>query len=210
MPIRIGTNDALVVVDIQHDFLPGGRLAVAGGDEIIAPVNRLARRFANVIQTQDWHPQDHVSFASNHPGRQAFETIELGYGSQVLWPDHCVIGSSGADFPPDLDLPNCQMVIRKGFRPEVDSYSAFREADRTTTTGLGGYLAERGFDRLFVVGLATDFCVSWTAEDAAGNGYETYVVEDLTRPIAANGSLEASYVRMDAARVRRITAADIS
>jgi nicotinamidase/pyrazinamidase len=210
MPISIRATDALVVVDIQHDFLPGGRLAVAGGDEIVAPVNRLAARFANVLQTQDWHPQDHVSFASNHPGRQPFETIELSYGTQVLWPDHCVIGSAGADFPPGLELPNCQMIIRKGFHRDVDSYSGFREADRKTTTGLAGYIAERRFGRLFMVGLATDFCVSWTAEDAAGNGYETYVVEDLTRPIAANGSLEAAYGRMDAAGVKRIAAADIA
>jgi nicotinamidase/pyrazinamidase len=210
MPIRIGATDALVVVDIQHDFLPGGRLAVAGGDAIIGPVNHLARRFANVLQTQDWHPEDHVSFASNHPGKQPFETIELSYGTQVLWPDHCVIGTPGADFSPLLDLPNVQMIIRKGFHPGVDSYSGFREADRKTTTGLAGYIAERGFGRLFVVGLATDFCVSWTAEDAAAAGYETYVVEDLTRPIAANGSLEASHARMDAAGVRRIRLSELN
>ena len=206
--MRLDASDALVVVDIQHDFLPGGRLAVAGGDEIIAPVNALARRFDSVVQTQDWHPADHVSFASNHPGRQPFETIELGYGTQVLWPDHCVIGSEGAAFPPALDLPNCQMIVRKGFHRDVDSYSGFREADRVTETGLAGYLRERGFLRLFMVGLATDFCVGWTAEDAAAAGFEAIVIEDATRAIDTGGSLAAAWDRMAKAGVRRMRLAD--
>ena len=203
-----GAEDALVVVDVQYDFLPGGKLAVAGGDEIVAPINGLAERFANVVQTQDWHPQDHVSFASNHPGTKPFEVIALRYGPQVLWPDHCVIGTPGAEFSSGLHLPNCQMIVRKGFRPGVDSYSGFREADRTTQTGLAGYLRERGIRRLFMVGLATDFCVSWTAEDAAAAGFESIIVEDATRAIDTGGSLAAAWSRMNAAGVRRMTVSD--
>lgn len=207
--MKLGAGDALVVVDIQYDFLPGGSLAVAGGDEIIAPVNALARRFETVVQTQDWHPAGHISFASSHPGKAPFETITLAYGPQVLWPDHCVIGSHGAAFAAGLDLPNCQMIVRKGFHPRVDSYSGFREADRRTPTGLAGYLNERGFRRLFVVGLATDFCVSWTAEDAAAAGFEAIVVEDLTRAIDTAGSLAAAWTRMTAAGVKRLRLADL-
>lgn len=207
--MKLGAGDALVVVDIQYDFLPGGSLAVAGGDEIIAPVNALARRFETVVQTQDWHPAGHISFASSHPGKAPFETITLAYGPQVLWPDHCVIGSHGAAFAAGLELPNCQMIVRKGFHPRVDSYSGFREADRRTPTGLAGYLNERGFRRLFVVGLATDFCVSWTAEDAAAAGFEAIVVEDLTRAIDTAGSLAAAWTRMTAAGVKRVQMADL-
>lgn len=207
--MKLGAGDALVVVDIQYDFLPGGSLAVAGGDEIIAPVNALARRFETVVQTQDWHPAGHISFASSHPGRAPFETITLAYGPQVLWPDHCVIGSHGAAFAAGLELPNCQMIVRKGFHPRVDSYSGFREADRKTPTGLAGYLNERGLRRLFVVGLATDFCVSWTAEDAAAAGFEAIVVEDLTRAIDTAGSLAAAWARMTAAGVKRLQMADL-
>lgn len=207
--MKLGAGDALVVVDIQYDFLPGGSLAVAGGDEIIAPVNALARRFETVVQTQDWHPAGHISFASSHPGKAPFETITLAYGPQVLWPDHCVIGSHGAAFAAGLDLPNCQMIVRKGFHPRVDSYSGFREADRRTPTGLAGYLNERGFRRLFMVGLATDFCVSWTAEDAAAAGFEAIVVEDLTRAIDTAGSLAAAWTRMTAAGVKRLRLADL-
>ncbi|HVY50173.1 MAG TPA: nicotinamidase [Devosia sp.] len=204
MPLRPGNSDALLVVDVQVDFLPGGRLAVARGDEIVGPINELARRFAVVVLTQDWHPQNHVSFASNHPGKAPFETIELGYGTQVLWPDHCVIGSPGAQLAPGLAVPNAQMIVRKGFRPEVDSYSGFREADRKTPTGLAGYLRERGVKRTFAVGLATDFCVSWTAEDAAAAGFESVIIEDATRPIDTGGSLEAAWARMTAVGVKRM------
>jgi len=210
MPITSGPRDVLIVVDMQNDFLPGGSLAVAGGDEIVQPINRLARKFENVVMTQDWHPADHVSFASNHPGKKPFDTIELSYGTQVLWPDHCVIGSTGAEFTPGLDLPGAQLVIRKGFHADVDSYSGFREADRKTLTGLAGYLNERGLNRVFICGVATDFCVGWTANDARAAGFETYVIDDLTRGIDAAGSLARAHADMAAAGVKRINAADIA
>ena len=209
MPLAPGPRDALIVVDVQNDFLPGGSLAVAGGNEIIAPIERLAQRFSNVVMTQDWHPGDHISFASNHPGKKPFETIELDYGTQVLWPDHCVIGTAGAAFAPSLNLPGAQLIIRKGFHRDVDSYSGFREADRQTSTGLAGYLRERDFDRVFVVGLATDFCVGWTALDARQAGFEAIVVEDACRAIDANGSLAKAWADMAAAGVGRTTLAEI-
>jgi len=208
--MRPRPDDVLIVVDMQNDFLPGGSLAVAGGDEIVAPINRLGASFQNVVMTQDWHPADHVSFASNHPGKAAFETIELPYGTQVLWPDHCVIGSPGAAFGPGLDLPHAQLVIRKGFHRSVDSYSGFREADRKTQTGLAGYLTERGFKRLFVCGLATDFCVGWTALDARSAGFETHVIEDATRGIDTMGSLARAWSDMDAAGVKRVRVEDLA
>lgn len=210
MPITPGPRDVLIVVDLQNDFLPGGSLAVAGGDEIIAPIEQLALHFSNVVMTQDWHPADHISFASNHPGKQPFETIELSYGTQVLWPDHCVIGTNGAAFAPSLSLPGSQMIIRKGFHRDVDSYSGFREADRRTTTGLAGYLRERDFERVFVVGLATDFCVGWTALDARSAGFEAIVIDDACRAIDANGSLAKACADMSAAGVGRTTLAEIN
>jgi nicotinamidase/pyrazinamidase len=210
MWIKPTTSDALLVVDIQYDFLPGGRLAVAGGDEIIAPVNGLARKFANVMQTQDWHPERHISFASTHEGAKPFEIIELPYGQQVLWPDHCTWNSRGAEFSDALDIPHCQLVIRKGYHKIVDSYSGFQEADRRTKTGLEGYLRERGFKRLFVAGLATDFCVHWTAVDARAAGFETYVIEDASRAIDTNNSLADAWRAMTQAGVRRITTGDIA
>jgi nicotinamidase/pyrazinamidase len=203
-------GDVLIVVDVQYDFLPGGNLAVAGGDEIIPLVNKLGRKFSNVVMTQDWHPSDHTSFASNHPGARPFDVIDLPYGPQVLWPDHCVWQTHGADLSADLDLPHAQLTIRKGYNGLVDSYSGFQEADRTTRTGLEGYLRERGLSRLFVVGLATDFCVAWTALDGRAAGFETYVVEDATRAIDANGSLTKAWDDMDAAGVKRIVAGDIA
>jgi len=209
MPIAPGPRDVLIVVDMQNDFLPGGSLAVAGGDEIVQPINRLAQKFENVVMTQDWHPAGHISFASSHPGKAPFETIELSYGTQVLWPDHCVIGSAGADFTPGLDLPRAQLIIRKGYHPDVDSYSGFREADRTTLTGLAGYLRERGLNRLFVCGVATDFCVGWTAVDARTAGFEVSVIDDATRGIDAAGSLARAYADMAAAGVKRTIVADI-
>lgn len=209
MSLAIRPDDVLIVVDMQYDFLPGGSLAVAGGDQIIAPIAALAQKFANVVLTQDFHPADHISFASNHAGKAPFEVISLDYGPQVLWPDHCVIGTHGADIVPELALPNAQLVIRKGFRRQIDSYSAFREADRKTPTGLSGYLHERSFSRLFCVGLATDFCVGWTAIDARSAGFDTFVVEDLTRAIDANGSLAKAWADMAAAGVGRIQTADI-
>jgi nicotinamidase/pyrazinamidase len=209
MPMTLSAEDVLIVVDVQKDFLPGGALAVQRGDEVIAPINALARRFANVIATQDWHTQGHISFASAHPGRKPFETTRLAYGEQVLWPDHCVQGTGGATFADGLDLPMAQLVIRKGYHPQVDSYSAFREADKTTRTGLAGYLCERGIKRCFVAGLATDFCVAWTAIDAAGAGFTTFVIEDASRAIDAAGSLATSLGDMDRAGVRSIAAATI-
>ena len=209
MAIPLHPDDALIVVDMQNDFLPGGALAVAGGDEIVRPISALATRFENIVMTQDWHPRDHVSFASQHPGSKPFETIELAYGTQVLWPDHCVMATPGAAFAPDLGLERAQLVVRKGFRRGVDSYSGFREADRRTTTGLAGYLNERGLRRLFLCGLATDFCVGWTALDGRAAGFETYVVEDVCRAIDTMGSLARAWADMETAGVRRITAGDI-
>lgn len=209
MWIQPQPGDALLVVDIQHDFLPGGSLGVAGGDEIIPAVNNLGRRFRHVVLTQDWHPRGHISFASSHEGAKPFQIIELPYGPQVLWPDHCVWGTHGAELSPDLDLPHAEMVIRKGYNEVVDSYSGFREADRKTRTGLEGYLRERDFRRLFITGLATDFCVNWTAVDARAAGFETFVIEDATRAIDTNGSLEQAWRDMTDAGVRRVSISDI-
>ena len=208
--MRPGVEDALVVVDIQYDFLPGGSLAVAGGDEIVEPINALARKFENVVQTQDWHPADHVSFASNHPGMAPFQVIQLPYGPQVLWPDHCIIGTRGAQFSIALDIPSVQTIIRKGYRETIDSYSAFRENDHKTATGLGGYLRERGIKRIFVCGLATDFCVAWTAEDGMEAGFEAIVIEDATRAIDTNGSLDAAGKRLAASGVGRMMLRDFA
>lgn len=206
----IDARTALIVVDVQNDFCPGGNLAVAGGDEIVPLVNALGKRFATVVLTQDWHPAGHSSFASSHPGRAPFETVEMPYGTQVLWPDHCVQGSAGAAFHQGLDLTLAQAVIRKGYRREVDSYSGFVEADRTTPTGLGGYLKERGVARVAVVGLATDFCVNWTAQDAARHGFETVVVEEACRAIDLEGSLGCAWAEMTALGVRRAGLADLA
>jgi nicotinamidase/pyrazinamidase len=202
-------GDALLVVDVQHDFLPGGSLAAPGGDEIIPSINTLGRRFRHVVLTQDWHPQGHISFASSHEGAEPFQVIELPYGPQVLWPDHCVWGTHGAELSGGLDLPHAELVIRKGYNEVIDSYSGFREADRKTRTGLEGYLRERDFRRLFITGIATDFCVNWTAVDACAAGFETYVIEDATRAIDTNGSLAQAWRDMTAAGVQRITIADI-
>ena len=210
MAITPAPADVLLVVDVQYDFLPGGSLAVAGGDQIVPLVNKLGRKFTNVVMTQDWHPADHVSFASNHPGAKPFEVINLPYGPQVLWPDHCVWQTHGAELSADLDLPHAQLVIRKGYNEVVDSYSGFQEADRRTRTGLAGYLRERGLERLFVVGLATDFCVAWTALDARAAGFETFVIADATRAIDADGSLSKAWDEMDAMGVKRVITSDIA
>ncbi|MEO6014601.1 MAG: bifunctional nicotinamidase/pyrazinamidase [Devosia sp.] len=206
--MRLTADDALIVVDIQYDFLPGGKLAVAGGDEIIEPVNALARRFRHVVQTQDWHPAGHISFASSHEGMSPFQIIELPYGPQVLWPDHCVIGTRGAEFSTSLDIPHVEAVIRKGYRETIDSYSGFKENDHRTQTGLAGYLQERGFKRLFICGLATDFCVAWTAQDGLAAGFECTVIEDATRAIDNNNSLAEAWDRMNAAGVGRMQISD--
>ena len=202
--MRLLPGDVLLVVDVQGDFLPGGPLAVPDGDAVVAPINRLGTLFDHVLLTQDWHPADHVSFAANHPGRAPFGQIELPYGRQVLWPTHCVQGSDGAGFAPGLDLPRAELVVRKGFRPGVDSYSAFTEADRRTPTGLAGYLRERGLRRLFLAGLATDFCVAWSAMDAAAAGFEAHVIEDACRAINMDGSLDSAWRAMGEAKVGRI------
>lgn len=183
-------SDALVVVDVQNDFCPGGSLAVPGGDEVVPVINALARRFQHVILTQDWHPPDHLSFASSHAGKKPFETVPFPYGPQVLWPDHCVQGTRGAAFHGDLAIPHAALVLRKGMRREVDSYSAFFENDRKTPTGLAGYLRERGLERVFLAGLAFDFCVRFSAEDAQRIGFQAFVIEDACRAIDVGGSAE--------------------
>ena len=186
------TNECLIVIDVQNDFCPGGALAVGGGDQIVGPINAIMSDFAAVVLTQDWHPADHTSFAANHPGKVPFEMIELAYGPQVLWPTHCVQGSDGAAFHANLDTDRADMIIRKGFRPEIDSYSAFFENDHTTPTGLNGYLKTRGIDTLTLVGLATDFCVAFSAIDATGLGYDVTVLESACRAIDMDGSLAAA------------------
>ena len=185
-------TDALIVIDVQNDFCPGGALAVVGGDEIVPGINALMTEFPAVILTQDWHPADHLSFASKHPGKAMMDTAEMPYGTQVLWPDHCVQGSEGAEFHADLKVTRADLIIRKGFRREIDSYSAFFENDKATPPGLEGYLRSRGLTRLTMVGLATDFCVNYSAVDAANLGFEVEVREDLTRAIDLGGSLVAA------------------
>ena len=207
--IEIQPDDVLIVVDMQYDFLPGGNLAVAGGDEIVPLVNKLATRFTNVVLTQDWHPADHISFASQHEGKAPFETIELDYGTQVLWPDHCVWNSHGAEISHDLRIPHAQLILRKGYNRGIDSYSGFQEADRETLTGLASYLNERDVGRLFITGLATDFCVAWTAIDGAAGGFDVIVIEDATRAIDANGSLQQAWADMDEAGVERMMSREI-
>ena len=186
---------------MQNDFCPGGALAVPGGGEVVPIANRLGRLFRNVVLTQDWHPAGHLSFASSHGGKTPYETIDMPYGPQVLWPDHCVQGTEGAAFHADLDLGHAALVIRKGFRPEIDSYSAFFENDHKTPTGLTGYLRGRGFRRVFLCGLATDFCVHYSALDAKGEGFETVVIEDACRAIDLEGSLDAAMAAMGEAEV---------
>jgi nicotinamidase/pyrazinamidase len=204
-----GETDILIVVDVQYDFLPGGALAVPDGEAVIEPINRLAQAFRHVVMTQDWHPQGHASFASSHAGRQPFETTELSYGTQVLWPDHCIQGTRGAEISRDLSIPHAQLVIRKGYNGSIDSYSGFMEADRKTSTGLAGYLRERGFRRAFCAGLATDFCVAWTALDAKAAGFDTYLIEDASRAIDANGSLARAQADLSAAGVQVIGSAQV-
>ncbi|GLS49473.1 nicotinamidase [Methylobacterium gnaphalii] len=197
------------MMDVQSDFLPGGALAVPDGDAVIGPINRLARHAPHVVLTQDWHPADHASFASRHRGRAPFETIRMSYGEQVLWPDHCVQGSPGADLAPGLEVARADLILRKGTHPGVDSYSAFLEADGTTRTGLAGYLRERGLTRLVLTGLATDFCILWTALDARKEGFAVTVVEDAVRGIDVAGSVEHAWAAMREAGVERIDSRSI-
>jgi nicotinamidase/pyrazinamidase len=207
--IKPGAKAALIVVDVQNCFIDGGTLPVKGGAEVVPVINKLAAAFENIVVTQDWHTAGHASFASTHGGKKPFETTKLGYGTQVLWPDHCVQGTDDAALNKDLKLPTAQLIIRKGFNKHVDSYSAFEEADRKTSTGLAGYLKARGITTVYVTGLATDFCVAWTAMDARKLGFTTYVIEDATRAIDLNGSLAAAWKQMTAKGVKRIQSADI-
>jgi len=202
-------RDLLLVVDVQNDFLPGGALAVPDGGAVVPVVNALARRFAHVALTQDWHVAGHLSFASSHAGRKPFETITLPYGPQVLWPDHCVQGSVGAELSTALRVPQAEFIVRKGYRREIDSYSAFCEADGITHTGLAGYLRERGLTRVFLAGLATNFCVAYSAVDARRAGFEVAVIEDACRAIDTGGSLTAAWSRMQDAGVARVTSTNL-
>ncbi|HEV2549401.1 MAG TPA: bifunctional nicotinamidase/pyrazinamidase [Stellaceae bacterium] len=202
--------DVLLVIDVQNDFCPGGALAVPSGDEVVPVVNRLGAAFTHVVLTQDWHPERHHSFASAHPGRKPFETIDLADGPQTLWPDHCVEDAPGAAFHPALRLPHAELVLRKGFRRSIDSYSAFYENDKRTPTGLAGYLRERGFRRVFLVGLATDFCVHYSAVDARREGFAAVLVEDGCRAIDLDGSLADAMARMRAVGVEFTTSDTIA
>jgi nicotinamidase/pyrazinamidase len=203
-------RDLLLVIDVQRDFCPGGALAVPDGDAVVPAINALGARFAHVVLTQDWHPADHASFATQHAGRQPFETVELPYGAQTLWPPHCVQDTPGAAFHPDLALPRAELVLRKGFRRDIDSYSAFQENDRRTTTGLAGYLRERGIARIFLAGLATDYCVAYSALDAAAAGFAAVLVEDACRAIDLAGSLADARAKLSAAGVATARAADVA
>ena len=209
MSFTLRSTDALLVIDMQLDFLPGGALAVAGGDAILPGINALAAKFEHVILTQDWHPRGHISFASSH-GKQPFtDTVEAAYGTQTLWPDHCIQGSPGAALHPDLDIPHTELILRKGFRREIDSYSAFTENDGITPTGLAGYLRERGLQRLFLTGLAYDFCVGFSALAAARLGFESLVVEDLSRAVGLPGTVETTNTSFTGAGVQRIQSAEL-
>ena len=208
LPIRPGRTDAFIVIDVQNCFRPGGSLAVARGDEVVPVINRLAKSFATVVLTQDWHTPDHKSFASAHAGRKPFETTRMPYGDQVLWPDHCVQGTPGAEFAPGLSIPQAGLILRKGWNREIDSYSAFNEADGKPT-GLAAYLKQRGIRRIFLAGLATDFCVAWSATDARRAGFITAVIEDACRAIDLNSSLAAAWDKMAKAGVQRLQSTDI-
>jgi len=202
--MQVRDDDVLLVIDVQNDFCPGGALAVADGDAVVPVINSLVGRFGHVVLTQDWHPPGHSSFASSHPGSAPFGTITMPYGQQTLWPDHCVQGTKGAAFHPQLKTDSAELVIRKGFRGEIDSYSAFYENDRRTPTGLAGYLRERGLQRIFLAGLATDFCVYYSAADARRLGFDTVLIEAGCRAIDLAGSLDAAWTGMAAAGVQRV------
>ncbi len=213
MPIELTPTDALLVIDVQNDFCPavegiGGALAVPEGDQIVPLINRIAQRFEHVILTQDWHPRGHISFASTH-NRQPFEVTDVHYGTQTLWPDHCIPGTPGADFHPHLNIPHAELILRKGFRRHIDSYSAFLENDHRTPTGLAGYLRERGLTRLFLTGLAYDFCVRHSAIDGTALGFECLVIEDATRPVGLPGSVEDTNAAFLSKNVPRIHSATL-
>ncbi len=202
-------HSVLIVVDAQNGFMPGGGLPVSRGDEVVPVINRIGQLFSNVVLMQDWHPAGHASFASSHPGKSPYEVIAMPYGPQVLWPEHCVQGTHDAALHKELHLPQAQLIIRKGFHPQVDSYSAFMEADRSTTTGLAAYLQARGLRKVYICGLATDFCVAWTALDARAVGLEAVVMEDACRAIDLNGSLASAWQSMLAAGVQRVQSAQL-
>jgi nicotinamidase/pyrazinamidase len=202
--VHVDAHDVLLVVDVQNDFCPGGALAVADGDAVIAPIHRIAPRFQHIVLTQDWHPANHSSFVSSHPGKQPYEQIELSYGAQTLWPDHCVQSSKGAELHAELHLPQAELILRKGFDPEIDSYSAFFENDRTTATGLAGYLAERALTRVFLAGLAYDYCVAYSAIDARHLGLQVIILRDACRAIDLNGSVATMEAEFAKAGVRVI------
>ena len=202
--MKIRDDDVLLIIDVQNDFCPGGALSVAEGDAVVPVINRLTERFAHVVLTQDWHPAGHSSFASSHPAVAPFQTIDMPYGQQTLWPDHCIQGTVGAEFHPDLNTDRAELVVRKGFRPAIDSYSAFHENDRRTPTGLAGYLRERGLRRIFLAGLSTDFCVFYSAVDARRLGFETLVSGPACRAINLSGSLDLAWAEMAKTGVQRL------
>jgi nicotinamidase/pyrazinamidase len=202
--MKLSDDDMLLIIDVQNDFCPGGALAVADGDAVVPVINRLMERFAHVVLTQDWHPAGHSSFAASHPAAKPFETVRMPYGQQTLWPDHCIQGTPGAAFHPQLNTEKAELVIRKGFRPSIDSYSAFYENDRRTPTGLAGYLRERGLGRIFLAGLATDFCVYYSALDASRLGFDTVLSGPACRAIDLSGSLDLAWAEMAKAGVQRV------
>ena len=204
------TKSCLIIIDVQNDFCTGGALAVPAGDEVVPVINRIAPLFDHCLLTQDWHPDGHGSFASSHADRSPFESVDMDYGPQTLWPDHCVQDTPGAGFHPDLEVSRAEMVLRKGFRKGIDSYSAFYENDRSTSTGLAGYLRHRGLESLYLAGLATDYCVAWSALDARAEGFEAFLVEDACRAIDLEGSLDRALAEMDRCGVTRIRAGDLS
>lgn len=210
MRVERSSEDVLVVVDVQRDFCAGGALAVEDGDAVVGPVNRLMERFDNVVLTQDWHPAEHGSFARMHAGRSAYETVEMSYGRQTLWPAHCVQGTPGAEFHPELRVDRARLIVRKGFRAGIDSYSAFRENDRLTVTGLAGYLTERGLRRVFLAGLAYDYCVGYSALDARESGFEAWVVTDACRSVGLPGSVAFMDRLLEQARVGRVTVKELA
>src|SRR6201995_3221879 len=208
--IKPDEASALLVIDVQNCFLPGGSLAVKEGEQVVPVINKIAKSFPNVVMTQDWHTPGHVSFASVHSGKKPFETVDLPYGKQVLWPDHCVPGTDAASLSKDLAIPQAELIIRKGYHKDTDSYSAFTEADGKTTTGLAAWLKARKLQKLFIAGLATDFCVAWTAMDARKAGFEAFVIEDACRGIDTQGSLAKAWAAMAKAGVKRIQSSDIA
>jgi nicotinamidase/pyrazinamidase len=207
--MQIDSRDVLLVIDVQNDFCPGGALAVPRGDEVIAPIRRVAPQFQHIVLTQDWHPANHFSFAASHPGKQPYDSIELAYGAQTLWPPHCVQGTRGAEFQPTLELTQAELILRKGFRPQIDSYSAFFENDHSTPTGLAGYLRERGFARVFLVGLAYDYCVGYSALDARRLGFSAFVLRDACRAIDFNGSANSMNAEFAKSGVEVIDSAEL-